>query len=180
MVCPRCVETVRSITRELSLPAESVDIGKVQFKRKLTSTELQDFSDQLTRHGFQLAENRSSEIASQVQATLIEYLSHLEQDESPVKVSRFLSEKLPYNYSYMSDLFSRERGDTIEQFLIKLKIERVKELLSYERYTLSEIAWKLKYSSVQYLSNQFKSVTGRTVTEYRKLDQPERISLDQL
>ncbi|MFO7846097.1 MAG: AraC family transcriptional regulator [Balneolaceae bacterium] len=180
MVCPRCVESVESAARELSLPVESVQIGNIRFTRRLREEELSLFSEELENRGFELAQNRVSEIASQVHSKLFEYLDHLEKERNPLKVSEFLSEKLPYNYSYMSDLFSKEHGDTIEQFLIKLKIERVKELLSYDRFTLSEIAWKLKYSSVQYLSNQFKSVTGKTVTEYRKQEKPGRISLDQL
>lgn len=180
MVCPRCVDSVSSIAEQLRLPVEQIEIGRAQFSRKLTDEEIRQLEERLYDKGFELVSTRNEEIASRVKTELIEYLDHLEKSRNPVKVSRFLSDRLPFNYSYLSHLFSGVKGETIEHYLIKLKIERVKELLSYDQFTLSEIAWKLKYSSVQYLSNQFKSVTGKTVTEYLSDDDSERISLDQL
>lgn len=180
MVCPRCVEAVQSIANELNLPVQNVSIGQVQFSRKLTENEVSDFSDQLQHRGFELIMDRATELVNRVKTTLISYLIHLETNDSPQKSSNFISNKLHYNYSYLSHIFAEREGTTIESYLIKLKIERVKELLSFNRYTLSEIAWKLKYSSVQYLSNQFKTVTGITVSDYRKQDVDSRISIDQL
>lgn len=180
MVCPRCVESVSSIAEELRLPVDSIEIGRAEFSRKLTGKEIRQLGEKLHDKGFELVSTRNEEITSRVKSELIEYLNHLEKERNPVKISQFLSDRLPFNYSYLSHLFSGVKGETIENYLIRLKIERVKELLSYNQFTLSEIAWKLKYSSVQYLSNQFKSVTGKTVTEYLKDDDSERISLDQL
>jgi len=180
MVCPRCVEAVTSITNELKLPAEDIQIGSVMLERRLTPGEESLFSKKLKERGFELVTDRETEIVSQVQSALIEYLEHLEKNESPTKASSFISQKLHYNYSYLSHLFKSKKGETIESFLIKLKIERVKELISFDRFTLSEIAHRLKYSSVQYLSNQFRKVTGMTVTEYRKSDKGNRMSIDQL
>jgi len=180
MVCPRCVESVESIAKILNLPVKDISIGSIDFERKLDERELQQLSDQLNSKGFELVTDRETELANRVKLALIEYLSDLETNSSPEKISSFIGKKLHYNYSYLSHIFAEKEGETIETFLIKLKIERVKELISYRRYTLSEIAHMLKYSSVQYLSNQFKKVTGQTVTEYRKNGSGSRISIDEL
>jgi len=180
MVCPRCVESVEGIATELHLPVEQVAIGTIKFSRKLTDSECNDFSGRLKTKGFELITDRETEIANRVKTALIEYRKHLEESNSPQKVSEFLSQRLHYNYSYLSHIFAEKEGATIESFLIMLKIERVKELLSFNRFTLSEIAHILKYSSVQYLSNQFKKVTGHTVTEYRKMESGARLPIDEL
>lgn len=180
MVCPRCVESVTYMAEELQLPVSNVEIGCITFSRDLKQDEIQQLSGKLEGKGFELVSNRKEEIVSRIQATLLDYVDHLENNRDPLKVSTFLKNKLPYNYSYLSQLFSQEKEVTIEQYLIKLKIERVKEILGYNQFTLSEIAWKLNYSSVQYLSNQFKSVTGMTVTQYLNQNDNKRISLDQL
>lgn len=180
MVCPRCVEAVEGIAKELNLPAEDVSIGQVRFSRKISEEEESELSARLQERGFELVMDRESELVSRVKAALISYVTHLEKSDNPQKASVYISGKLHYNYSYLSHVFAEKEGVTIESFLIKLKIEKVKELLSFKRYTLSEIAWKLKYSSVQYLSNQFKNVTGKTVSEYRKENPDSRISIDQL
>lgn len=180
MVCPRCVESVIAMADAMQLPVSHVEIGSITFKRNLTPDELRELSDNLKTRGFELVGNRTEEIVSRIQTALIEYLKHIEKHRDPAKVSEFLTKKLPFNYSYLSQLYSREKGVTIEHYLIKLKIERVKELLGYDKFTLSEIAWRLNYSSVQYLSNQFKSVTGITVTEYLKHSDRNRLSLDEL
>lgn len=180
MVCPRCVESVGSISKNLNFPVKNISIGSVEFNRKLSEHELQIFAGKLEEKGFELITDRNTELANRVKIVLLEYLNHLENSTSPKKASTFISEHLHYNYSYLSHIFADTEGKTIESFLIKLKVERVKELLSFKRYTLSEIAYRLKYSSVQYLSNQFKNVTGLTVTEYQKKNSESRISIDQL
>jgi AraC-like DNA-binding protein len=115
-----------------------------------------------------------------VKSILIQYLDTIEREKNPPKLSQFVSEKSNYNYSYLSKVFSEKKGSTIETYLIELKIERVKELLEFRKYTLSEIAWRLKYSSVQYLSNQFKKVTGSTVTQFLKMKSIKRKKRDQI
>lgn len=180
MVCQRCVESVKAVTKKLDLPASSVTIGSVTFTRKLSEPEERKFAVELSKNGFELIVDRENEIVNRIKVILFQYVEHLESTNSPEKLSSFVTGKLHFNYSYLSQLFSKVENQTVESFLIKLKVERVKELLSYNRYTLSEIAWKLKYSSVQYLSNQFKSITGMTVTEYRKSKTESRQALDQL
>lgn len=180
MVCPRCVESVTSLAEDLHLPIENISIGAARFSRNLTRDEMQRFADKLSQKGFELAQSREEEIVEQVRTELIRYLSLIEEKRDPEKLSVYLKKRLNYNYSYLSQVYSGAKDVTIEQTLIKLKIERVKELLNFDKYTLSEIAWKLNYSSVQYLSNQFKSVTGITVTEYLNRENRNRISLDQI
>ncbi len=178
MVCPRCIEAVEGIMKEMGLPAEYVELGTVELDRKLTPDELNELQNKLKSRGFELIFDRETEITNLVKSALINYLNHLEQEDNPQKLSVFVSQNTHYNYSYLSKIFSDKTGKTIESYLIELKIERVKELLEFKKFTLSEIAWKLKYSSVQYLSNQFKKTTGKTVTEYLKSQKRERKTID--
>lgn len=180
MVCARCVESVSGILTEMNLPVSSLELGLADIKRTLSENELQQLDQKLQGKGFELIFDRETELVNVVKSALIKYVEHLETERNPEKLSFFVSNHTDYNYSYLSKIFSDQTGDTIETYLIELKIERVKELLSYRRWTLSEIAWKLKYSSVQYLSNQFKKITGLTVTEYLKKGKSKRKALDQI
>lgn len=180
MVCPRCVESVSNILEGMNVPAVHVELGYVEAGRKLTESELEEFKDKLQSKGFELIFDRETELINEVKSALIQYLDHLEHVESPERLSIFVSDRTHYNYSYLSKVYSDQTGKTIEAHLIEMKIERVKELLSFRKWTLSEIAWKLKYSSVQYLSNQFKKVTGMTVTEFLKEGNRPRRTLDRI
>ncbi len=178
MVCPRCVESVSDILAGMDYPRAHVTLGSVELDEKFSETELDLFSERLQSKGFELIFDRETELVNDVKSALIKYIEHLEHSRTPDKLSIFVSRQTNYNYSYLSKVYSDQTGSTIETHLIEMKIERVKELLSFRKWTLSEIAWKLKYSSVQYLSNQFKKVTGLTVTEYRKSGNTVRKSLD--
>lgn len=180
MVCPRCVESVSDILTGMDFPKARVELGSVELDRKFTESELDLFSERLQSRGFELIFDRETELVNEVKSALIKYIGHLENSKMPDKLSIFVAGQTNYNYSYLSKVYSDQTGSTIETHLIEMKIERVKELLSFRKWTLSEIAWKLKYSSVQYLSNQFKKVTGMTVTEYRKSGTVARKSLDQV
>ena len=180
MVCPRCVESVEKVISDMNLEAETIKLGEVVLKQRIDRDQLDELNGKLKSAGFELILDRETAIAVQIKSALIEYLSYLEDQREPRKVSEYLSGRLNYNYSYLSNLFSERENQTIESYLIRLKVEKAKELLSYKKWTLSEIAWKLKYSSVQYLSNQFKKVTGQTVTEYLKDPEKKRTPLDHL
>jgi AraC family transcriptional regulator len=179
MVCPRCIESVSGILKDLNIPDAHVELGRAELERTLPEEELNKLDSRLRDKGFELIFDRETELVNVVKSALIQYIDHLETETNPQKLSVFVSENTNYNYSYLSKIFSDHMGDTIETYLIRLKIERVKELLSFRKWTLSEIAWKLKYSSVQYLSNQFKKVTGDTVTEYLKNKNYSRKTFDQ-
>lgn len=180
MVCDRCVESVQQLFRSMDIPIQELELGRAETKRILTPGQLEEVAKGLESRGFALIQNREAELVGRVKVELLHYLRHLEEQDHPEKLSTFIAGKLHYNYSYLSKLFSDVEGETVETYLIRLKIERVKELLAYQNLTLSEIAWQLNYSSVQYLSNQFKKVTGETVTRYRKRGTTERIPLDKL
>ncbi|MCW9713220.1 AraC family transcriptional regulator [Aliifodinibius salicampi] len=179
MVCDRCISTVRRLLNDLGYEVNSVRLGEAVISETPAEDELHDNADKLRQDGFELIHKNQSALTEDVKSNLIGYLKRIENEVDPPKLSAFLSDKLHRNYSYLSNRFSKLEGTTIEQYMIRLKIERVKELLTYQEMTLSEIAWKLNYSSVQYLSNQFKKVTGQTVSDFRsELDELDRKSLD--
>lgn len=180
MVCPRCIESVKMTLHKMGCKDAKVDLGTVVTKKPMTSKQLDRFSNELKESGFELIQDRDSKITNEVKVAVIRYVEQLEENKNPGRLSDFVSDHLHLNYSYASSIFSEKTGDTIEQYFIRMKIERVKELLSFRKWTLSEIAHQLHYSSVQYLSNQFKKVTGKTVTDYLKQQNPDRSSLDQV
>lgn len=180
MVCPRCIESVKMTLSKMGCKDAKVDLGSVTTKKPMTEKQLERFSDELRDKGFEIIQDRESEIVNDVKVAIIRYIEYLEESKNPSRLSDFVSETTNLNYSYTSSIFSEKTGDTIEHYFIKMKIERVKELLSFRKWTLSEIAHQLHYSSVQYLSNQFKKITGKTVTQYLKQGKHERTSLDQL
>ncbi|MEX0769129.1 MAG: AraC family transcriptional regulator [Balneolaceae bacterium] len=181
MVCLRCVDSVRQIFQDENIPVEEVSLGTVVTTGEaVDEAALKRISGRLDEKGFALVRKREEELIEQMKVQLLEYIQYLESNEEPKKLSAFVGKNLHYNYSYLSKVFSDHMNETVENYLIRLKIERVKELLSYRTHTLSEIAWRLKYSSVQYLSNQFKKVTGQTVTQYLKRNVSDRKPLDHL
>lgn len=179
MVCDRCIMSVRKMLKDLGYEVHSVSLGKADVAENPEGDALVEIDQKLREQGFELIREGNKILVEQIKAELINYLQHIEGEEIPQKLSDFLAKNLHHNYSYLSNQFSKQEGITIERYFIHLKIERVKELLSYEEKTLSEIAWNLNYSSVQYLSNQFKKVTGETVSSFRKhMDSNSRQSLD--
>lgn len=160
--------TVQSVLEDLGYEVRNISLGKAELVESPEEEELDHIHKKLQEYGFELIQKDSPALVEKIKSQLILYRDQIEEKESTEKISTFLADNLHHNYSYLSRLFSQEEGITIEQYLIRLKIERVKELLSYNDKTLSEIAWKLNYSSVQYLSNQFKSVTGETASSFRK------------
>lgn len=180
MVCDRCIESVQQLFRSMDIPLTELELGRAETNRTLSAGQIETVARELESRGFALIQDRETGLVGRIKVELLHYLRHLEEQDHPEKLSIFIAGKLHYNYSYLSKLFSDVEGETVETYLIRLKIERVKELLAYQNLTLSEIAWQLNYSSVQYLSNQFKKVNGETVTRYRQRGRIERIPLDKL
>jgi YesN/AraC family two-component response regulator len=168
MVCDRCIMTVRRELQDLGCEVKDVSLGTAILADLPDEMSIDAIEKALQRQGFELIRESKKVVIEEIKTELIAYLKLLEENSDPPKLSKFLANSLHRNYSYLSNLFSEQEETTIEQYFIRLKIERVKELLSYEEMTLSQIAWKLNYSSVQYLSNQFKKITGSTVSSYRK------------
>lgn len=180
MVCPRCVEAVRNVARELNLDPLYVSLGELILdKDSMSETELEKLDKSLEELGFKRIDERRSQMIQKIKSVVIRHIHHA---DGGVKNnwSDLIGKEIPYEYSYISNLFSQVEGITLEQFIIRQKIEKVKELLFYDEMNLGEIAWQMGYSSPSYLNSQFKKVTGMTPGEFRKLHQNQRKSLDEL
>jgi YesN/AraC family two-component response regulator len=179
MVCDRCKLVVRSELLKLGHPPVSVELGEVELNADLSESQKQVVNSMLNQLGFSLIDDKISLLIERVKTLIIELI---QQNNSELKtnLSDFLSTHLNRDYNYISNLFSEVEGRTIENYYIAQKIEKVKELLVYDELSLSEIANLLNYSSVAYLSNQFKKVTGLTPTYFRTLKINKLKSLDQV
>lgn len=179
MVCNRCIMVVEQKLNQLQLPFHQVKLGNVELERKLNSQEKQALEEALNPLGFEIIDDKKSRIIAQIKTHIIE-LVHQQNSASKVNLSDFLSSKIGHDYSYLSNLFSEVEGTTIEKFYIAHRIEKVKELLVYDELTLSEIADRLHYSSVAYLSNQFKKITGLTPSHFKTIRTEKRKPLDKV
>lgn len=179
MVCPRCIAAVRKSLEELEIPVDSIELGKVQLATSLSSEQKSILSKSLENQGFELLESKNAALISQIKSLIIEQIHHSDQNLGE-NFSTFLSEKLQHEYTSLSRLFSQVEGITIERFITRQKIERVKELLFYNQLNLSQIAFDLSYSSVAHLSAQFKKETGMTPSEFKKNHPGKRLSLDKI
>jgi AraC-like DNA-binding protein len=179
MVCPRCVEAVRNVLEKAGYHPTEVVLGQAQLNQD-TPADPAAVAPLLREAGFDVLMGRAEQMTEQIKSALAEYLEHLRTARMPLTTSAFLTDRFAATYSHLSKVFSRTANLTIEKYLIRLKIERVKEMLSYGEMTLSEIADQMRYSSGQHLSNQFRQVTGRSVSEFRRELLPNRLSLDQL
>ena len=177
MVCSRCEMAVSQIFQDLGIETHSLQLGVVETKNELNKTHIQKLDSELKKIGFEVLENQSQKQIEQTKKHIIEKISELDIAENFI-LSEYLSDKMHRDYSSVSKLFSQNQGMTLEQFFILQKIEKVKELLFYNEFTLTEIAGKLGYKSVQHLSSQFKNTTGFTPSEFKKLKNKNRLPLD--
>ena len=179
MVSLRCKMIVRSELEKMQIPIKVLELGEVELNEELTSLQKNDLKTALLKFGLELMEDKKSILIEKIKNIVVEMIHY--NDEAPVlNFSSYLSEKLNYDYNYLSNLFSEVKGTTIEHFIIAHKIEKAKELLIYNELTLTEIAEKLHYSNVAHLSNQFKKVTGLTPTFFRKVKHKRLIALENL
>jgi AraC-like DNA-binding protein len=179
MVCGRCVLTVENILKEHQLPFRQVTLGEVELTERISSEQAKALENSLNKVGFELIETRVNKIIEEIKKAVLEYL-HLGMDSQELKLSSFITKNIPYEYSYLSDLFSSVEGKTIEQYFILQRIEKVKELLVYDQLSLTEISYQTGFSSVHHLSAQFKKITGLTPSHFRKIGMEKRRALDQL
>lgn len=179
MVSLRCKMMVKLQLDQLGVLYNVIELGEVEIYGILTNEQRELLRIGLLKSGLELMEDKKAILVEKVKCIIIE-LIHYTEDELKVNFSEYLSEKLDYNYTYLANLFSEVKGVTIEHFTIIHKIERVKELLIYDELTLSEIAWRLHYSSVAHLSNQFKKVTGLTPTFFKSLKHKKRKTIENL
>lgn len=177
MVCHRCILAVKAVLDKLSISYTAVRLGEVELPEALSADKLAGLSAELAPLGFSLIDDRKSRIIEKVKNAIIE-LVHYSGTPPRTNLSDYLEDKLHFDYPYLSSVFSEVEGMTIEKYMIAQRIEKVKELLVYDEMTLGEIADRLGYSSVAYLSNQFKKVTGLTTSHFKKIRSEKRISLD--
>ena len=177
MVCARCIATVTSILNDLNIPFDDVVLGQVLLPELPVDTSV--LEKKLNEQGFELLHEPKARIIQEIKRLLIQLI--LEKKKPfHLNYSDYLSNALNQDYTYLSRLFSTVEGQTIERYIIRLKIEKVKEYISYEELTLTEIADILGYSSVAHLSAQFKKETGMTPSEFKQLSPRGRIPLDNL
>jgi len=154
-----------------------VELGVVEIMENISMEQRNQLDDALIQSGLKLLDDKKRMIIERIKNVIVEVV-HYSEDQLEINFSDFLSKKLNYNYTYLANLFSESQGTTIEHYLLTHKIERVKELLVYDEISLTEIAYKLHYSSVAHLSNQFKKMTGLTPSYYKHLRLKKRQALD--
>ncbi len=179
MVCNRCIMAVKNELEKFGHQPLHITLGEVLLSNEMTDNEKEIFSQQLKTLGFEMIDDKKSRIIGQIKSSIIEIVHHQNGDLKS-NLSDYLSDRLHHDYTYLSNLFSETEGTTIEKYFITQKIEKVKELLVYDELSLSEIAAKMNYSSVAYLSNQFKKVTGLTPTYFKNIKESKRRPLDEL
>jgi AraC-like DNA-binding protein len=172
---------VKSEVEKLGLKYRNVELGEVEIMDGISPQQLADLDTALKKSGLELMDDRKSILIEKIKNVIVELVHYSESDEPlQINFSNYLAGKLNYDYTYLSNLFSEVQGTTIEHFIIMHKIERVKELLVYDELTLSEIAYKLHYSSVAHLSTQFKKVTGLTPSHFKQLRNKRLNNLENL
>jgi AraC-like DNA-binding protein len=179
MVSNRCKMAVKDELKKLGLHFIVVDLGEVEIMEDLSAEQMERLKAGLLSSGLQLMDDKKAVLIEKINNVITEMIHY--SDESPkMNYSDYISEKLKYDYTYLSNLFSEVKGITIQQFIIIHKIERVKELLLYDELNLTEISYKLHYSSVAHLSNQFKKVTGLSPSHFKQLKDKKRSPIEEI
>lgn len=179
MVCPRCITAVRNCLESLGLHPQSVELGTAILDETPDENLRRRVDEALSTLGFKLLDDPRTQLTEQIKNAVIE-LVHYRDEPIKINFSQHLADRLHRDYSQLSKLFSETTGMTLEKYVIAQKIERAKELLTYDELTLSEIADQLGYSSTAYLSTQFKSVTGLTPTDFKKGKGNQRKALNEV
>ena len=179
MVSLRCKMVVKAAAEELKIPYNSVELGFIELNEKLSEVVLEKFRTKLLKSGLEVLDDKRSILIEKIKNVIIEMVHY--SDEFPkVNFSNYLSEKLHYDYTYLSNLFTEVKGTTIQQFIIMHKIEKAKELIMYDEMSLAEIAFTLNYSSAAHFSTQFKKVTGLTPSFFKRLKKQRDEDLEEL
>jgi AraC-like DNA-binding protein len=179
MISDRCKLAVKEELKKLGLHFIVVDLGEVEIMEDMTREQQVQLQLGLTSAGLELMDDKKAVLIEKIKNVITQMIHHSEELPK-VNYSDYISEKLDYDYTYLSNLFSAVKGITIQQFIIIHKIERAKELLFYDELNLTEIAYKLHYSSVAHLSNQFKKITGLSPTQYKQLKDKKRNTIEEI
>ena len=179
MVSIRCIMAVKAELKNLGLHFIVVDLGEVEIMEDLTNNQMKELKEALISCGLELMDDKKAILIERIKNVITEMIHH--SDEAlKMNYSDYISEKLNYDYTYLSNLFSEVKGITIQQFIIVHKIEKVKELLTYDELNLTEISYKLHYSSVAHLSNQFKKITGLSPSHFKKMKDKKRSPIEEI
>lgn len=179
MVCNRCIMAVRNIFEGLGYSPVNISLGEVETGHPVSDIDIPKLKEALTKYGFELIDDAKSRIVEKIKNSIVQLVHHSE-NAPKVNYSQYIESQLHKDYSYLSSLFSEIEGTTIEKYIIRQKIEKVKELLVYDELTLSEIADKMGYSNVAYLSGQFKKITGLTPSYFKQIKENKRKPLDEV
>ncbi|MDB5125268.1 MAG: transcriptional regulator, AraC family [Mucilaginibacter sp.] len=169
MVCTRCIMIVEIELKKLGLHHTSITLGKAEVIEMISPEQIEQIKIALLQSGLELIESKKTILIEKIKNVVVEMI-HYSENQLKTNFSDYLSSKLNYDYTYLANIFSEEQGVTIEHFIIANKIQRVKELMYGNEYNLTEISWKLNYSSVAHLSTQFKKVTGITPSRFKSLE----------
>lgn len=180
MVCQCCLRVIREELQNAGLAVEEITLGKARVTYDEEAISHEEIRNVLIGLGTDLIETRENRLVEEIKVAVIELIHHMNNVDSMVRKSEYLVEKLGLSYAYLSRIFSSHEHITLEKYIILNKIERIKELIDQEEFTLSEIAFMMDYSSVQYLSSQFKHITGMTVSEYKESDRSSKKPIDRL
>lgn len=179
MVSNRCKMAVKEELKKLGLHFIVVDLGEVEIMESISAEQRTQLKSSLFDSGLELMDDKRAMLIEKIKNVVIEMVHH--SDEMiKVNFSDYLSDKLSHDYTYLANLFSEVQGTTIEQFVISHKIERIKELIIYDELNITEIAWKMNYSSVAHLSNQFKKVTGLSPSHFKQLKVKRRNQIEDI
>jgi AraC-like DNA-binding protein len=179
MVCARCKMVVKTELENAGMQPLAVELGEVEVEGEPPAEQVTKLDKNLQALGFEIIDDRKSRMIEKVKNAIVTLIHHTEEN-SHINLSDYITQQVNYDYTYLSNLFSEVEGTTIEKYFIAQKIEKVKELLRYDELTLSEIADKLGYSSVAYLSNQFKKQTGLTPTFFKSQKHNTRVNIEDL
>jgi AraC family transcriptional regulator len=180
MVCSRCIKVVKQILDELKIRYASVELGLIKIKEEVGAAKYDRLKTLLEAEGFALIENDKHATVEQIKNAIIDLVYNKDLSDFNINLSTYLSHELHKDYSSISQLFSSIENTTIEQYFILQKLELVKEMLVYDHLPLSEIAWKMGYSSVSHLSAQFKKITGFTPSQFKNLKEHKKQLIDKI
>ena len=179
MACESCKVVVKDALEELGITSARVELGEIETKTDVSDEEKLKLSKIIKIAGLELLENKQGVIIEKIRQVMVDHVYNSD-DKPAMKFSVYLSESLGYSYSYLSNFFSEVEASTIEQYIISLRIERIKELILFGEDTISEIAHKMHYSSVAHLSNQFKKATGLSPSHFKTLKENRRITIQNI
>jgi len=179
MVSLRCKMVVKDELQRLGINCQSIDLGVIEVEKGISDEQMEKLANNLRKSGLELLDDKRNILVERIKYVIIEMI-HYSEEVPKVNDSDYISKKLGYDYTYLSNTFSEVKGITIQHYIITHKIERAKELLLYDELTLTEIAYKLNYSSVAHLSNQFKKITGLTPSYFKEMKDKRLKNLEDL